>query len=147
MPSDLTTKASRGNSGKMQLPRAGRSRWNFFNRRPGGGGWGTGGWRNIGGQDNANTGGLWGRALPALGTSLFGNRAGTNTPQRSDSMPDLSLSGLNARLLNLRRTPSATDLTRTNPTLASRTSSMATLVDVTPNSPSILPSGSGGLLS
>ena len=129
-----------------QRSRSGRSRWGFnFGRRPGG--WGTGGWRNIGGQNNANTGGLWGRALPALGTSLFGNRGGTNTPPRIDSMPDLSLSGLNARLLNLRRTPSATDLTRTNPTSASRTSSTATLVDVTPNSPSVLPSGSGGILS
>ena len=145
-PNDLTAKTSEKDSGRMQLPRSGRSRWGFnFGRRSGG--WGTGGWRNIGGQNNANTGGLWGRALPALGTSLFGNRGGTNTPPRSDSMPDLSLSGLNARLLNLRRTPSATDLTRTNPTSASRTSSTATLVDVTPNSPSVLPSGSNGLLS
>ena len=128
-----------------QLPHPGRSKWFNFGGRTGG--WGTGGWGRIGRQNNANTGGLWGRALPALGTSLFGNRAGTNTPPRSDSMPDLLLSGLNARLLNLRRTPSATDLTRTNPTSAGRTQSTATLVDVTPNSPSILPSGSGGLLS
>ena len=131
-----------------QLPRSGRSKGGFgfnFGRRTGV--WGTGNWRIVGRQNNANTGGLWGRALPALGTSLFGNRGGTNTPPRSDSMPDLSLSGLNARLLNLRRTPSATDLTRTNPTSASRTSSTATLVDVTPNSPSVLPSGSTGRLS
>ena len=135
-------------SNQEQLPRSGRSKGGFgfnFGRRTGG--WGTGNWRILGRQNNANTGGLWGRALPALGTSLFGNRGGTNMPPRSDSMPDLSLSGLNARLLNLRRTPSATDLTRTNPTSASRTSSTATLVDVTPNSPSVLPSGSTGRLS
>ena len=79
--------------------------------------------------------------------SIFGNRAGTNTPPRSDFMPDLSMSGLNARLLNLRRTPPATDLNRTNPTSAARTPSTATLVDVIPDSPSVLPSGSGGLFS
>ena len=129
-----------------QLPRSGRSKGGFnfnFGRR---GGWGTN-WRILGQRNNANTGGLWGRALPALGTSLFGNRGGSSTPPRSESVPDLSLSGLNARLLNLRRTPSATDLTRTNPTSASRTSSTATLVDVTPNSPSVLPSGSTRQLS
>ena len=130
-----------------QLPRSGRSKGGFgfnFGRR---GGWGNGNWQILGQRNNANTGGLWGRALPALGTSLFGNRGGSNTPPRSESVPDLSLSGLNARLLNLRRTPSATDLTRTNPTSASRTSSTATLVDVTPNSPSVLPSGSTRQLS
>ena len=130
---------------KNQLPQSGRSKWFNFGRRTGG--WGNGEWGRIGGQNNANTGGMWGRALPALGVSLFGNRAGTNTPPRSDSMPDLSMSGLNAQLLNLQRTPSATDLTRTNPTSASRTSSTATLVDVTPDSPSVLPSRSGRLLS
>ena len=142
-PTDLAE-----DSKQEQLPRSGRSKGGFgfnFGRRTGG--WGNGNWRILGRQNNANTGGLWGRALPALGTSLFGNRGGSNTPPRSDSMPDLSLSGLNARLLNLRRTPSATDLTRTNPTSASRTSSTATLVDVTPNSPSVLPSGSTGRLS
>ena len=130
-----------------KLPRSGRSKGGFgfnFGRR---GGWFNGNWRQFGQRNNANTGGTWGRALPVLGTSLFGNRGGTSTPPRSDSLPDLSLSGLNARLLNLRRTPSATDLTRTNPTSASRTSSTATLVDVTPNSPSVLPSGSTGQLS
>ena len=90
---------------------------------------------------------MWGRALPAFGMSIFRNRSGTNTPPRSDSMPDLSMSGLNARLLNLRRTPSATDLTRTNLTSASRTPSTATLVDITANSASVMPSGEGGLLS
>ena len=130
---------------KKQLPRSGRSKWYNFGR--GTGGWGTGGWGRISGQNNANTGGLWGLALPTLGTLLFGNWAGTNTPPRSDSMPDLSLSGLNARLLNLRRTPSATDLTRTNPTSAIWTQSTGTLVDVSPNSPSVLPSATGGLLS
>ena len=130
-----------------KLPRSGRSKGGFgfnFGRR---GGWFNGNWRQFGQQTNANTGGTWGRALPVLGTSLFGNRGGTSTPPRSDSLPDLSLSGLNARLLNLRRTPSATDLTRTNPTSASRTSSTATLVDVSPNSPSVLPSGSNGQLT
>ena len=131
--------------GFNKLPRSGAKVEFNFGRRTGG--WGNGNWRILGQRNNANTGGLWGRALPALGTSLFGNRGGSSTPPRSDSMPDLSLSGLNARLLNLRRTPSATDLTRTNPTSASRTSSTATLVDVTPNSPSVLPSGSSGRLS
>ena len=62
-PIDLPERPSKENSSRMQLPRSGRSRWGFnFGRRSGG--WGTGGWRNIGGQNNANTGGLWGRALP-----------------------------------------------------------------------------------
>ena len=55
-----------------QLPRSGRSKGGFgfnFGRRTGG--WGNGNWRILGRQNNANTGGLWGPALPALGTSLF----------------------------------------------------------------------------
>ena len=68
-------------SNQEQLPRSGRSKGGFgfnFGRRTGG--WGNGNWRILGRQNNANTGGLWGRALPALGTSLFGNRGGTSTP-------------------------------------------------------------------
>ncbi len=108
-----------------KLPRSGRNKGfgGFGGRR---GTWGNWNWGNFGGRNNANNGGFWNRGLPGLGMSLFENRAGSSTPPSSDSLPDLSMGGLSARLLNLRWSPSAVDLTRTNPTSASRTPSMAT---------------------
>ena len=83
--------------------------------------------------------------MPGVGLSLFGNWAGSSQiPLSSDSLPDLSTGGLSAQLLNLRRSPSVTDLTIATPATNSRNPSTATLVDVTPNLPSVLPSGNMG---
>ena len=75
----------------MQLPRSRRGSrgFNFGGTR---GGWRNINWGNLGGRNNCNSnnGGLWNRCLLGVGFSLFGNRAGTSTPPRSDSLPDLS---------------------------------------------------------
>ena len=129
----------------MQLPRSGRG-YLGFSFGGGRGGWRNINWGNLRGRNNGKgkTGGFWNGGLLGVAFSLFGNRARTSTPPRSDSLPDLSTGGLSSRLLNLRRSPSAMDLTRT--ALATNTSnpSTATLVDVSPNLPSVLPSGNVG---
>ena len=99
----------------MRLPRSGRGYHGFGGFGGARGGWRNWNWGNNGGRNNGNTGGLWSRGLPGVGFSLFGNRAGSSMPPRSDSLPDLSTGGLSAQLLNLWRSPSATDLVRTAP--------------------------------
>ena len=141
----IETMTSPAATSVMQLPRSGRG-YRGFGFGGCRGGWGGINWGNLGGRNNGNgnTGGFWNRGLPGAGFFLFGNRAGTSTPPRSNSLPDLSTGGLSARLLNLRRSPSAVDLTRPNLAVSSRTPSTATLVDITPNLPSVLPSGNVG---
>ena len=128
---------------EKQLRRSGRG-YRGFNFGGAHGGWRKMNWGNLGGLNNGNNGGFWNRGLPGVGLLLFGNRAGSSTPPHSDSLPDLSTGGLSAQHLNICRRPSAMDLTRTTPAVHLRNPSTATLVDVTPNLPSVLPSRNMG---